>query len=1577
MTTSLPVENDSAFLQRIRLQFSDRPNFEEVVKELLELAILEKYPSLAVDFSKLMLATPDATAKRYHLRPFMPLVLDYLALGTPIDFAAKGTLEPFLSDDAPRRLRAGDERVDIKIIEQAVQDLSWTVPIALHEALNSYWHTAVNGSSTIDYSGSSRLRWLSDMLRNMLRIHSLRQPGLSDHARKALSQVIECPTYDMRVRHDRQAPVQAYQLATVMTSAAGRSVSSSSAILLVHTQEERTIYLLCRPGGAVECFTSIEAFNSYWGGLIAGQFDVDTVTCQRHELLKHVFEFQAALILNQQVENIQAVKLPSRIGLQNLTALYQELSDPTQHIVDAPTLAHDTVTRVEPLLPQWVKGASFTNQRKFQRYSLALASAIKNAQGRTFLSDIEDIKAYTVTALLADMSRTNSDSPTKAQTDQFQPDDIELTFTVAAGYPGTVGIVEHRKMSLTELAIANLVSKPSGQLKLSHRLGLELPHWLTPDFITRTQGLIERVDIGTNYPRYLQQNLFDDVLQRQERQRVFAAQMAAQLPLTALKQALLNENGLTVEGVQLIEGLLGADSEDQHIGGACVVIRHLALLRTPRAQPDIVSNMFIIEPQDINTGPHVLYRPLYAVSLQQFATRAALLQSITASGELQDSVLACLADDARPIYINGGFLEPRILQFAGLDDFSFPMRPAPATLAVNEGNGELLQFLHNGELMQYLYGSQARSLITQAERDSVSNSESRWAIFKQGASILFNILIFPFLRGPFMATAWLWALIISARQDIPALSSDDPVKRELAVVDLLLNLGMLALQAPSVIKSSYTPLPEALKNQAIRSPAPRLVPERWPVLEAPAIAELPVVLSEPDLKVPSSEPRLPYPTFSFFEPRKLTNEEHIALQKVEVPYPETLPAPLTDPFHKGLYLIDDKLHAMVDGRLYRIILDASERMSDDRATIVDPHDPTKRLHTLRQDAQGNWSIDLRRRLAGGMAPKSIAEAKQRKAARVAELKKQYQEYVDRQGVMEHRLSTLGDLVKAQFEDSKYTEADRGRYRAQLYKLLEEETPRMEKLLESVEELERLGSAPNSEAKYALMSNIVRNARKAFTTVRYELEAHLEANGQFKGPDNVAAALRTNPAAYFDFLQKAAEINGRMIDWLKLADSYLERLFNLGTKGQEMYVKLTRDRANEPTVLGCQALQLSLLNPLIYDDNFAVQVRDNYSLLPLLKQIRTHSELNTASFSSAERLELLESLGEHYGRELEHLDLVKALYDSHINQTYFKQQYALIEGFYQDVSSQLAAQIRPEPQASRKPAKPRWTAPGGRQKKVIRTEKGVLVGDLLPAANAQSQDVVELRSENDRQLLGTYSRQGDVWTPMDEAKPVIATAPSTRAVNILKEKAQTLLEELPKRMTAAEGYRKRCRFPQEIEEIMNGEAKRFQAISEELDGAFGASQTARAPADQQLIKELNAAALRLKSSGEHLRIELSIELPPTDAALQYLLGKKRVEILPPKARIKLKGERKDYMQEYRINDSDGNPIWCAHFHYEKADAPSTNYSVAHLKTWGERLENYHSALARASSHYAVVDVHRGTLSKLTAKRWFLPLADKPT
>lgn len=124
----------------------------------------------------------------------------------------------------------------------------------------------------------------------------------------------------------------------------------------------------------------------------------------------------------------------------------------------------------------------------------------------------------------------------------------------------------------------------------------------------------------------------------------------------------------------------------------------------------------------------------------------------------------------------------------------------------------------------------------------------------------------------------------------------------------------------------------------------------------------------------------------------------------------------------------------------------------------------------------------------------------------------------------------------------------------------------------------------------------------------------------------------------------------------------------------------------------------------------------------------------------------------------------------------------------------------------------------------------------------------------------------------------------------------------------------------------------------------------------------------------MRIQLSLELPPTHGNLQYLIDQELVQMAGLGNRIQLAGERRDFIQEYAVNDRQGRPLWYAHFHYPEATTPKQDYNVAHLKTKAQRKLSYWSQLADAKSGQAVVIVHRGQIGRVLAERWFLPLAN---
>lgn len=1534
----------------VRAQFASRPTLEDVTQRMLAEAITEKYPSLRLDLSRVRLATPRPGGG-WELPLLMPRVLDYLANGTPLDLRPIDHQFYFLSDEAGNWLEPTGSSLDMQVIETLIKELPWSVPIGLQNALSEYWAGSAD-------TGVNRWRWLSDVLKDTLSISTLQQGNLSAQARETLNQVIQYPEYEERIRQYPKDPTHGYYIETTFINNHATNVWLSSVLVLVRSN----VVVVCKPDGAIKTFSSLDAFIERGAQRLGKRYSVEEIRIKRYETDGSIFDAQASVILDQQLKRIGALKLPTQAGLKALQTVCQELTDPSQYLLDIPQPDLQTVNPLKEHLPAWLQQASVAEQTLYRQYSLALAHVKKNSQGRTFLSGITDIHSFAAQALHQQMRLEQERLTQEAVATPHEilnPDDIELTFLVSAGWPDTVGITQKVTMSLTDLALKNLTGRPRGTLTLRHRLGLALPAWLTPDYITQRNGLIEHVNIGLAYPQTLQHLLLGDTPDALAREQLFAEQLRAQLPLQALELSLKKENGLTALGTRYVAAVMGNKRE---VDGRSVSIRHLALIRRPDARPDVVTNMYIIEPSDMTTGPHVLYRPLYAQPLHEFSSRTALLEAIATPGELQASVLTWLPDVARPIYDNGGFQEPHYVRFGQGSEFSPVQTPQPAELSVDGASDELMQYQHNGKLLQFLYSANAKALVDQADNSSVSNNESRWGVFLEGSGLLFNILLLPFLRGPAMMTGWLLTLATAASKDIPALNSDDPTIRELAVVDMLLNLGMLLFE---VIPNSppASPLPEKIKQQVVQARMHQRIAKQWPE-RAPS----PVVAGATALpgEVPGPQSTLLDFRFTSADSR-LTPSQRTLLSQFEVAHTKPLPPPMTHTANKGLYLINNQWHAVVQGRLYRVSLEA------DAVVIVDPLGSNRRGPYLKVSDDGHWSLDLRLRLHGGMPPTRVNAMRQHKAQRISELKASLNQFIENMEADNKRIDILEAVI-----NGLNTETDQSAvYHERYQNLLQTQTNSYLQLLESNKERTTLQIPLPREKVIQLMHRLLLNTSKGFLNAENARKAlTTEWTPLFSEHNNAQEAAISNSLRYMPYIKSVVKFNERSIYWLELQDQYLDELYTMGAPKPEPIVRLTDKRsASALSVMAIKELQFKYLKlPSMKELSGNLLESLNTVIDPLQEHVRTHAELNALELSPNERQEVLDSLVEHYGQALDALQGIEIIYADELDGEYFKKNLTLLEGLYKDVSEKLADEIKPPSPSRKKPPTLIPSQPGKPKKQIIKTRnKGRLIGELKPRGADLPIDVIEIRSEYDNRLLATYSEHEDGW---DEVQTIRAAQPllPARALTTIKHDARKHLSKVDDHLKRVEGYLKITRHPEDIEHVLQCEANHLSKLAAELEQALQAQpETSRHESDQQLVTDLHSNALRLSSRGKELRIELSLKLAPTHGNLKYLLDEKLVQIARLGDRVAMRGEQQDFIQEYAINDRQGRTLWYAHFHYQQADTPKSDYSVAHMKTKEQRKQNYYSQLAAAQGQQAVVYIHRGAVGKDLAERWFLPLA----
>ncbi len=645
MPRNLPLPPPDTLIARaVGTRFMHHPTLISVTGQWLEKGIKEAYPNLDFNLVTTKLATPNALGG-WDLRVLLNVALDYLGNGTSLDFSTRYNRDHFLTNQAPTPLALADEAapaVDMRVIEQVIRELADVVPTAFQQALIAYWDQG---------TGDEPNRWhgLSELLRSNL-IHTAITTAFAEPARAVIQQVTDYPDRLDRVAAMKTKAVHVYVMETTLTRAGASFTLLSPDLLVVNA----SLILLCPLSGAVESFTSHDAFDQYWAAKLDAAFVADAMTWKRFEPNGNVFQVQAAAVLNQQLQDLAAIPLPSGRGLHALEQQYDAVSDPSPLFVNPAPHSAGPTGLMEDRLPDWLKDAAQTQRLAYRTHVLELASAKARAGGQSFLDGVSDLRTFAAKALHAQMLVDQPIAP------GYNPDELELTFAVAAGYPGGAGIIQRQTLSLTDLALCNLVGKPKGPMTIRHTGGQLIQDWTTPDYLT---DLVQRVDIGKAYPDYLKRLLLADSDDTLQRQRLFGEQLRAQLPLQALTLAIQGQQGFTVLGYRYVAALMQRSAAERVVEGRKVVIRALALLRKPGAEPDKVDNLFVIQAQDLEPGPVILYRPLYAQALTQYASREALLAAIAQPGALQDSVLMWLGEPARPVYANGGFTEPHILRF--------------------------------------------------------------------------------------------------------------------------------------------------------------------------------------------------------------------------------------------------------------------------------------------------------------------------------------------------------------------------------------------------------------------------------------------------------------------------------------------------------------------------------------------------------------------------------------------------------------------------------------------------------------------------------------------------------------------------------------------------------------------------------------------------------------------------------------------------------------------------------------------------------------------------------------------------
>jgi hypothetical protein len=1589
-------------------QFATRPSVRSVVREMLGEAIKSLYPTLELDVAQTSVAEPIAqNPVQYRLTPLLDVALNHLAAGAEIDFTDKYSWpQKLVKQGTGTTLRvphpSGDRRddIDMSAIELVIRSLRPSLRDGFARALTRYWGQSAGGATGPD--AGNRWLWLSGMLSDSLRSASLKQPGLTDAQRATLDQVVAWPERAQRVSAKGDDAARVFVLDSTVRYSGGSSTQLSPDLLITRQIGGSTQVLHAAANGLITPYDSVEAFGKAWGETLENDFVFDNLTWKRQEPDANIFDTQAGIILNNQLQAIDAIELPEAGGLNALEQRFSLVSDPSPWFVGAYAPDSEELARLQKKLPQWMRNADPADRFAYHRHALELASDVQRNHGRNFFSDIPDIRAYTQQQLQAQLENTG-----------FLADHLEVTFKVPVGTLGG-GYIERVTMSLTDMALRNLAGLPKGEMEVRH-FGQLITDPAMPQ---RLKDIVKQVDIGKNYPALLHSHLLGDSDEAHRRSALFAQQVPLQLAMQALELKLKGEAGITARGYQYVAAVLSPGAGAKQVDGQDIVIRPLAFLRKPGATPDVVQNMFVIEPADSVVGPHILYRPMLSPALQAFTTRQALLEAVQQPGPLQQSVLAWLPDDrTRAVYGNGGFKTPNIARYSVFNEFDPPAQPAPTALAVDgyDAARTLRQDLEQGRLMQHLYQSNTHSLVSLAEGQSVSDAQSRWASFKELGGLLFNTLL-PVLRGPGAMAGWLLQLA-GSEDDIRKLSNPTAQDDSTAtVVDLLLNMGMvLTHSAPADAAQPLVTL-DALKAIPQNNGPTRRVPGQTPSAHRTTIRQSSV---EPTAGVVGDNATVL--DFAFSSPRRLTAGQLAQIESFRVPAPADVGAAIAEGQKRGLYLSQGRLYANIDNQWFRVANDL------DGVFIIDENNRARTGPPIRRDAQGRWSFDSSPRLRGGMPRKSgVAErVKQNTQAKQAR-GEQFSQAVEAALVLDgprvdahnqlvvtitdyHNarkklrtlwgLSTTGEhqqrFLTPYFTQLELTQNLRQTIDQQFVQLKQSTQAHSAAVQTAIDSLapKKLGAVDDLSEEKQARSNLYGAVLDNYRQIEQFYRALAEDSNQHvpsgRSMAEVVSEARTgSKSAYIELMdnfgrvyhdlenvREAALVSAAVVDkWTN--DS------SFGKTKAEHFLKLQDKQPPAIIALRMKLTTLSNLKELSLDryarttdpvESFYLQRLSSTNLIPVY---RAHLDLRQYSgYSLSERKATLETIIGTYQRELSDSLAIQDANPS-LQRAEYQQLFAeRLRDVINDAQTDLAEVIREE-QALVPVAVARidqQQKPAG-QRTFKTRDKETLIGTARPHA-AGASAIIDVLDPQSGQPVASYSEHPSdgEWVKIVPAQPV-RPAQSPKSLSTLKSDARKLLEESAGIERTIEFQKRKLNDPQRREgvnpldwnDMLQAQAERLQATALQAE----TNQSGR-PETAQLVNQWRTAADELLHKARQHCADGYKLLPPKPENIDYLWKHGFVDINLVQRDTATKSG--DVFTEYAVREKGKvDVLWYAHFHYPAKGSPRNLYTAAHLKIPSQRTKTQKDLVAEAGNNRVVEQIVRSRIGPPLDEKLFLTL-----
>ncbi|MBD1586661.1 dermonecrotic toxin domain-containing protein [Pseudomonas typographi] len=1166
-------------------------------------------------------------------------------------------------------------------------------------------------------------------------------------------------------------------------------------------------------------------------------------------------------------------------------------------------------------LPQWLAAAPLPQRLAYGQALAKVAAAQRGDPGRPFDDGVPSLRQYAKDALLTAIRQRHPGFNVPLSALTLRIDRVVGTAVASGADLRVVGGIEPVSMPVLDFALNNLSGLPAGARHVLRGDGVPVPSWLTPQYLAR---VVEQVDVGGRYPHLVKAALLDSP-DAAWRRAAFARQLSLQLPLQAMEQAIRHEQGLTWEGYRVIAAMFGATSEPPY--PEPVVLRHLAFRSRAGAAPDVAEHLYVAGPLDMTHGPVLLYEPLAPRPLHQWASWHQLRAAVATPGPLQARILPWLSDAASGVYADGGFEQPRFQRFGQGDEYAPVATPQPA---------ELADVPVAGAVSQALYENHIQALVHLAERNSVSNHQSRWAQFKAGGWLLLDTLL-SVVSGPLPRAVWLLEALGSFESFIKQTGD----MRRARLAEVLMNVSLAVLHdvrwsAPAYLRHpQHDPLPPtAPKLPASLQPA-AVPPGSWRM-------RLDFAWAGPYAQPPS--------------------EVRARLATLRGNLPRPLPPSQQSGRYAGLVEHGGHWYAPVGKDVYPV------KEAAYGFYIVDPTAPAGQGPAV-QWLDGQWRLDLPLRLRGG-GPRTV------KAYRA----------------LRERVATeLQRLSGAVLEQIALQERYEQHYEAAAAELRPRFLEKMQGVLTALVDM--------TEQRRALDAQLLPADRLSPQRMATEVNGLLAFIGNFI--ERLWAERQPSLAVMVSCLKADGLASERTYSQYRAALDVIQRYDEWGMKWSQAWADWTEHLRSAAVVGPAQverqwvesapylevmrwrgarlfdALELSLTREALADASQASGYWHMVESKWLRAAVYSHMNLDL-TLPLSDRIEVLESSLRSYERAVGITTLAQeGAAEASLEVAQLGRALAQLGELQALAERQVAAWVAESASVPTPATTPALAARPSPRVQVVRTvdERTVLARAASQPSELPGQvaEMVDFTG----QVIETYHlhEEDGLWHEVVEHSPVPAERAAPARVH-LRQRIEAAINRCDADLDQVRRLARAEADPKDIEDLLVHKADRLQ-------GLFGALQQAdrtgwsseQAQGADALIARAMAAEQRLRDEGQALRVELIKAQRPTASRVDYLVrgGQAYIERVGQRRALQRPG---DFLEEYRIVDTEHKTLWWAHFHYDQATAPAEAYVAAHLKLATERKLGYRELLGRAGSGRAALAVYRSSIGPALAQRLFL-------